>query len=27
MATPNSTYTQVLTASIANYSSTLEDNI
>jgi len=27
MSTPNSTYTQVLTASIANYSSTLEDNI
>lgn len=27
MPTPNSTYTQVLTASIANYSSTLEDNI
>src|SRR3972149_850262 len=27
MVTPNSTYTQVLTASIANYSSTLEDNI
>src|ERR1700752_459675 len=27
MATPNSTYTQVLTASIANYSTTLEDNI
>lgn len=27
MATPNSTYNQVLTASIANYSPTLEDNI
>lgn len=27
MATPNSTYSQVLTASIANYSTTLEDNI
>jgi len=27
MPTPNSTYSQVLTASIANYSSTLEDNI
>lgn len=27
MATPNSAYSQVLTASIANYSSTLEDNI